>query len=222
MQPEIRQKLMELTTRERRVHSHPWVLRPTGLAPFSEEELLVSGQTGRRILELGSGWGEFCIGWLETYPDDCYVALEIKADRIARLLSKARRLGQVRLRVLPVNFNWFLPEFFPPQCFDRIIVNFPDPWPKRRHWKHRTVNAGFPDRIENLLRASGTVHIATDYGPYARKILRIFRNSKKFRPALDPPHYTRTRPQGLPPTRFEQIHLELGHVPYYQTWQVAR
>ena len=184
-------------------------------ALFSEN----SGE--RRILELGAGWGEFCIEWMKSHPDHSYVAFEIKWDRIKQIIKQAEIFKLVQLRIVPINLNWFLEEILPQRAFDRIIINFPDPWPKKRHWKHRLVNPNFPDRIEKILRENGTVFLATDYGPYARKILSIFRNHPNFEPVYPWPHYKRVAPEEHPQTRFEAIHLNDGRLPYYQEWRLV-
>lgn len=220
--PTVRGRLLSLSTRPRRIHEHPLVLAPRGLEAFSNKELFGADEpgSGERILELGSGWGEFALGWLAQRPTDRYVAVESKSDRIQKTVRRADRTGTDRLRLIPVNFNWFLEEFFPPRCFDRIIVNFPDPWPKRRHWKHRLITERFPFRLENLLRPGGVVHIATDCGPYARKILAIFRRADRFASLFEFPHYRRLRPADMLATRFEEIEIALGRRPYYQAWRL--
>ena len=215
----IRDRLLSLTIRPRRIHEHPLVLVPRADRAFSYEELFgPDNRDGENILELGSGWGEFALAWLEKRPDDCYVAVEANPHRLGGTARRAERKGLNHLRLLPVNFNWFLEEFLPARAFDRIIVNFPDPWPKRRHWKHRLVDARFPGRAENLLRPGGVVHIATDHGPYARRILGVFRRAPSFGAQFPFPHYVRSRPAGILPTRFEEIHLSNGLRPYYQAW----
>ncbi len=222
--PQLSAKLFDIASRSRRIHSFEEVIVPERPEPIASERLFRDdGATGRRILELGSGWGEFLIGWLRDHPQDQYVAFEIKSDRIKKTVKRLRRLrdesGQmIHARIVPVNFSWFLESILPGQAFDWIIVNFPDPWPKRRHWKHRLVQSDFPARLASLLRpdGDGIVHLATDYGPYARRMLRIFRDSPLFEPVYAFPNYLRSRPADVPPTRFETITMEHeGRTPYY-------
>jgi tRNA (guanine-N7-)-methyltransferase len=174
-----------------------------------------------RVLELGSGWGEFCVDWMLKNPDHEYIALEIKGDRIKNLSKKLEQSGITGAKILPVNFNWFLSELFTPGSFDLIIINFPDPWPKKRHWKHRLVQYGFPEKIARLLRPEGKVYLATDYGPYARKIISIFRRSPVFTNEYSQPDYLRKRPEGFPKTKFETIHIALKKRPYYTCWRLV-
>lgn len=227
--PQLSAKLFAIASRSRRIHSFAEVLVPERPEPLEPARLFRSpADASRRILELGSGWGEFLIGWLRQHPQDQYVAFEIKSDRIKKTVKRLGRLRQesgaaVHARIVPVNFNWFLESILPPHSFDWIIVNFPDPWPKRRHWKHRLVQRDFPARVASLLRpdGDGIVHLATDYGPYARRMLRIFRDSPLFEPVYDFPHYLRRRPDDVPPTRFETITTQLeGRTPYYLRFRI--
>ncbi len=165
----------------------------------------------QRILELGAGWGEFLEWWLEHNVEDDYIAFELKPERIRRALRRVSGLpGPPRwLRIVPVNFNWFLEELLPAASFDWIIVNFPDPWPKRRHWKHRLVRPGFCEKMAALLRPDGVIHLATDYGPYARRMLRLFRDSPAFVSEFLDPDYRRQRPADVASTRFESLTTRL-------------
>lgn len=229
-------RLFEIATRERPIHSQPEILLPEfhdqaidaeKLFRTTSPQKLPPGNPDppptarRRILELGSGWGEFLVAWLAANPDDDYTAFEIKSDRIRKTLKRVRKLENVHLRMIPVNFSWFLEDILPSASFDWIIINFPDPWPKRRHWKHRLVQPGFPERMSELLRPGGQIHLATDYGPYARKMIRIFRQSDRFESVFPSPEYVRKRPLDVPLTRFEQITGDLeGRVPYFTRWRL--
>ncbi|MCB1309660.1 MAG: tRNA (guanine-N7)-methyltransferase [Leptospiraceae bacterium] len=224
--PDLSRHLFHIARRSAtRLQDCPEVIIPETCVPLPENRLFCqsSDNTGRRILELGSGWGEFLLQWLRMNPTDQLVAMEIKQDRIRRTLKKYRRdfVDQQRLRMIPINFGWFLNEILPPGAFDGIIINFPDPWPKRRHWKHRLVRPGFPGRMAALLRPGGWLHLATDYGPYARRMLHIMRSATEFHSMLTGPDYLRERPADFPPTYFEKIQKAAGYRPFYMQWALS-
>lgn len=215
---QLQKRLFSQTIRPRKWHLEPGILVPIELAPFKQGQLF-RPERRLRVLELGSGWGEYVRAFLQNRPDCDYVAFEIKADRIHQTLKHINKIPNVNFHIIPVNFNWFLAEILPARAFDRVIINFPDPWPKRRHWKHRLIQPEFPHRLHPVLSSEGEVHIATDYGPYARKILKVFRQSELYSPLYSNPDYLRTSPDGFYKTKFENIHKALGKRPYYMAWK---
>ena len=224
-QDELKERLSQLTLRTRKIHQEKEVILPDKIAPISEKRLFRTTDShkgiGRRVLELGSGWGEFCYDWMLQHPEDEYVALELKHKRIYTTIRRIRSLPKpVHFRIIAINFNWFLKEILPPQSFDLIFINFPDPWPKRRHWKHRLVKNGFDEQMKVLLRPLGLLYLATDYSPYARKILSSMRNSSSFQSVLPCPHYQRIRWEGIPQTYFESRSLMQKKNPFYFCWKL--
>lgn len=218
---ELRQRLLAIVRRPSKLKNHPAVLVPPESGAFSSSDIFAS-DTSVHLLELGSGWGEFAIQWLGAHPGHEILALEAKPDRIYHTLKEAERRQVAGLKMLQLNFNWFLEEFLPPQSYDWIIVNFPDPWPKRRHWKHRLVQPGFAERMAPLLRAGGVLHLATDYAPYARRMLSVMRASPLFEPVFQNPDYRRERPEGFPATKFERMQASQGYRPYFMQWRLRR
>ncbi|MCB1173592.1 MAG: tRNA (guanine-N7)-methyltransferase [Leptospiraceae bacterium] len=216
--PEIEQRLWQQVTRRRPWHTEPEILVPTECTPF-KESILFAEPTNFRVLELGSGWGEYAGAYLKDHPDHNYIAFEIKVDRILNTLRLVRRSGAHALRMIPVNLNWYFEQILPPAAFDLVIVNFPDPWPKRRHWKHRLIQSPFPDALGSLLRPGACLQVATDYGPYARRMLSIFRQHPRFKSLVQDPDYRRERFASAYSTKFERIQRAAGKRPYYMSWQ---
>lgn len=215
----LQQKLFRIASRSRSYFAHPAVIPWKEFRALEHAELFGRDHSSR-TLELGSGWGEFAVQWAQLHPEQDIVAMEIKPERITATLKKidSRRLSN--LRILPVNFSWFLLELFPAHCFDTIIINFPDPWPKRRHWKHRLVQPDFPEIVHTLARPGALLHIATDHGPYSRRILQRFRKYPDlWRSRMPAPGYVLERPAGIPETRFERIQSGLGFRPRFMQWE---
>ena len=225
---ELKQKLFAIATRPSKLHTEAEIVLPDTSGRIREEQLFRSEKHRkhrkyRRVLELGSGSGEFLAQWLQEHPEDDYTAFEIKSKRIRKTLAYIRKANlNVHLKVVPINFNWLLEDILPPRSFDIVIINFPDPWPKSRHWKHRLVQKGFDKRIHALLGKQARIYLSTDYGPYARKILSLFRQSPYFHSFYPWPHYLREHPQNLPFSRFEKIHQNEGRRSYYFCWECSR
>ncbi len=217
MENELQKKLFQIVKKPSSYKLHPNIILPKEITPITEEELFLK-KDSFRVLELGCGWGEFAFQWLDDHPDHEYLAIEVKKERILKILKKIDRYDQKNLKIMPINFEWFLEEILPYKAFDFIIINFPDPWPKKRHWKHRIINKKNLEVFYNLLRNFGKIYIATDYGPYARKILSLFRKSKFFIPLIPFPNYVRKRISFFPQSKFERITSKTTK-PYFMLWK---
>ncbi len=218
-QDQLQKKLIHIATSHRKIHNNSEIVVPDGLERLSATALF-NREDSNHVLELGAGWGEFCADQVMNHPDQEYVAFEIKPERIKSLIRSLRKIQCDRVKIIPINFNWFLEEILPENAFDTIFINFPDPWPKRRHWKHRLVQNGFIERIKPLLRPDATIHLATDYGPYARKMLSLFRKRNDFSPVYTWPNYIRSTPDGFIKTRFEEMHEAENKRSYYMGWKL--
>lgn len=215
----LQKKLFHIASRRRKFLEHRAVISWQEFRALREDEIFTRTDNPR-VLELGSGWGEFAIQWAQTHPEQEFVAMEIKPDRISSTLKKIDNLGLENLKILPINFSWFLEELFPAHTFDTVFVNFPDPWPKKRHWKHRLVQPSFPETIHRLMRGHGLLHLATDHGPYSRRILQRFREYPDlWKSRIPAPGYTLNRPEEIPETRFERIQTRLGFKPRFMQWE---
>jgi tRNA (guanine-N7-)-methyltransferase len=96
-----------------------------------------------------------------------------------------------------------------PFSLDEVRVFFPDPWPKSRHAKRRLVQQGFLELVASRLRPGGTLHVATDWAPYADQVRDLLRGH----PSYEVTH-AGSRPQHRPVTRFEQQGLDAGRTSY--------
>lgn len=210
-------KLFQISIRPKKWHDNSIIVLPESISAIKNHKIFRSVDH-KRILELGAGWGEFAASFLHQNLDWDYTAFEIKPDRIQSIIKKTGRVEGAHIRIIPVNLNWFLEDILPENAWDLIVINFPDPWPKKRHYKHRLIQPGFAKRIRTLLKAKGKLWVTTDYGPYARRILREFRDSECFQSDFLEYDYTRVRPDEFFETRFERIQMRQGKRPYYMKW----
>ncbi len=163
------------------------------------------------FLELGSGWGEVAIQLAIQKPKTGFILLEKKPDRLKETFRKIQKRNLTNIRFLNANFNWFLEEFFEPNSFHEILLNFPDPWPKNKHHKHRTFNEEFPKKLFYLLKSGGLFYFASDHGGYARSVIRNLRRNSKFFEKIS---YSFQR-ENFPISHYEQKKLNEKKCIYY-------
>src|SRR5437899_2476343 len=101
--------------------------------------------------------------------------------------KKARRAGLVNLRGIRIESSYFLEHLLPRHSAVALHIYFPDPWPKRKHWRHRLVNERFPGLTHRALAEGGAVFLRTDDADYFEQMLAVFAGDRRFEPTETPP-----------------------------------
>jgi len=158
--------------------------------PFSWVERLSMGAMFARSqpleVELGSGDGSFLAQWAKAQPGRNFLGVERLLGRLRKLDRKARRAGLMNLRLLRIEAGYFLEYLLPPASVHALHVYFPDPWPKRKHRKHRLINERFPGLAAKVLVLRGVVCLRTDDSDYFTQMQEVFAAEKHFQ-AMETP-----------------------------------
>ena len=136
---------------------------------------------GRPIeVEIGCAEAQFLFERAAREPDRTYVGLEIRQDLVALVNRKARETG-VPVHAVFCQAQLHLVEIFAPASVDRVYVNFPDPWFKRRHQKRRMVDAVLADGIARVARPDADVFVQTDVWDIALDAMSALERDGRFR-----------------------------------------
>jgi len=131
-------------------------------------------------VELGSGDGSFLIEWARRHPHHNFLGLERLLGRIRKLDRKGCRAGLTNLRGIQLEASYFMEYLLPPASVQALHVYFPDPWPKRKHRKHRLVNSHFTETAATVLAPGGTVFLRTDDADYFAQMESVFEANASF------------------------------------------
>jgi tRNA (guanine-N7-)-methyltransferase len=117
-------------------------------------------------LEIGFGGGEHLIAQAQAAPDVGFIGCEPFVNGMAKALAAIDALG---LRNIRLHFGDAvdLLAWLPRGSLARVSLLYPDPWPKRRHWKRRFVQTERLADIARLLAPGGAFHFASDIPGYA-------------------------------------------------------
>jgi len=137
-------------------------------------------------VELGSGDGSFLINYARLYPDRNLIGVERLLGRLRKIHRKATRGNLENVRLIRVEASYCLEYLLPPGCAQSVHIYFPDPWPKRKHHKHRLINARFPDLAKRVLLSGGTVYLRTDHSDYFDQMQEVFGASAFFQKVPTP------------------------------------
>ena len=125
-------------------------------------------------IEIGCGKGAFITGMAAREPDIAFFAVERVGDVIVVAAEKTKAAELPNVRFLNCDAAW-LPSLFPAHCFDRIYLNFSDPWPKDRHAKRRLTYRKMLELFAGLLTPDGRIEFKTDNRPLFDFSLEEFR-----------------------------------------------
>jgi len=137
-------------------------------------------------VELGSGDGSFLVEYAARHSEGNFIGVERLLGRLRKLDRKGRRAGLTNLRGVRIESAYFLEYLLPPHSACALHVYFPDPWPKRKHRRHRLLNERFPALAAQALAPGGTVYLRTDDPPYFEQMTAVFAASPAFGPADTP------------------------------------
>ena len=138
-------------------------------------------------IELGCGDASFLVEYSRRHPTKNLIGVERLLGRIQKLHRKGSRLGLTNLRGVRIESAYFLQYLLPPHSAGAVHVYFPDPWPKKKHRKHRLINENFPALARHTLAAGGTVYLRTDDTDYFQQMNEVFGAAQEFRKVETPP-----------------------------------
>jgi tRNA (guanine-N7-)-methyltransferase len=117
-------------------------------------------------LEIGFGGGEHLLHAARTNPDIGFIGVEPFEAGLAKAVTVIGREAIRNVRLYDQDAALVL-DWLPEKSIARIDLLFPDPWPKKRHWKRRFVSKANLDRIARALSDGGELRFATDVESYA-------------------------------------------------------
>lgn len=175
----------------------------------------VFGRRAELTVEIGFGMGECLLEMAGREPHGDFVGIEVHPPGVGALLRGLREKELDNVRVYREDAADVLSQCFPDGEIERILIFFPDPWPKKRHHKRRLIQPPFVQLLHRKLAAGGIVHLATDWQNYAEHIQAVMSAADGFRNTAGPGCYARDHDRPL--TKFERRGRKLGH----QVWDLV-
>ena len=159
----------------------------------------------RLHVDVGFGDGAFLTELARRDPGRAVVGVELSFKRVLKVARRLSRSDLRNVRLLGVDAAWAVREAFEDESVESFWINFPDPWPKRRHRRRRLIEPAFVARtLAPVDEIGGSLHVATDDPALRGGDPVRARGRALLENAQAPTPHLRERRE-LPPTTFQRV-----------------
>lgn len=189
--------------------SQPVPLELTSLFPADVREVR---------LEIGFGGGEHLLHRARENPSIGYIGVEPFINGMAKVtaalalepMGNVRLYGEDAVQVL---------DWLPTASLAGIDLFYPDPWPKKKHWKRRFVSQANLARFHRVLIGGGLFRFASDIDHYVNWALTECARHGGFDWVASSAEDWKKPYEGWPGTRYEAKALREGRTPAYLSFR---
>ena len=183
---------------------------------FLKIKLINIDDKNYNILDIGSGFGESTIKIAKKNKKKIVICCDKYIDGLNNIFYNAQKELLDNIYIYQGNVHKMLDEYCINNSISEVWILFPDPWPKKKHFKRRLIDKFFFNKLKTYLKHDATINIASDSQSYNSQILRtinqvktdfLWVNQSKSEWEYD----TNT----LPETKYYKKALENGRKPFY-------
>lgn len=124
------------------------------------------------MLEVGFGMGHATAEIAAQHPETNYLGVEVHTPGVAALLDRIQQGKLENVKIIQHDVVEVLDYMILPETFDGVHIFFPDPWPKKRHFKRRLIQKVFLEKLLPKIRPGGYIYMVTDWEDYAQWMLQ--------------------------------------------------
>ena len=177
------------------------------LPPFNS----LFGREAPTFIEYCSGNGDWVVAQAEENPDQNWIAVEKRFDRVRKIWSKRENKNLKNLLIVSGEAHTFSQFYLPPTSLSGIYINFPDPWPKGKHSKHRLFHPQFVEELARTSKPSTKLTMVSDDPIWVERTTRAISENPCFHhPLLQTEH-----PQYQVASFFQKLWTDKGKTIHY-------
>lgn len=166
------------------------------------------------ILEIGFGGAEHFLSRAQSDPRTGYIGAEPFLNGVGKALAGIEDLALENVRLHHGDARDIL-KFVPEHSLAAVQILYPDPWPKKRHFKRRLIQPEFIAKIAGKIRPGGQLFFASDIISYIDHALAIILDNPHFDWSAKQKSDWFTPPKDWPGTRYEAKAIREGRTPHY-------
>ena len=165
-------------------------------------------------LEIGFGMGDFLIAMALRESQSNFVGIDFSQNGIQKLLAQIQARKLKNIRVVYGDVREKIPLLFQDGELDTVYINFPDPWPRKRHFKRRLIKPAVVKLVAIKLAPAGNIYLATDSEPYALEMLEYL-NAEPLLQNMNRESGCFAERDHLPKTKYEKSFIYAGDKIHY-------
>jgi len=205
------------------VHDRVWYIPSR---PKNAEEFIFAGWNHQEffandlpvVIEYCSGNGAWIAEKALANPHLNWVAVEMKFDRVRKIWSKIKNLGLKNLMVICGEAHMATARYLANESMSDVYINFPDPWPKKRHAKNRLIQPEFANQLCRILKERKSLTFVTDDIPYSEWLIEVMGSHNCFESVYPQPFYL-TEEKEYGTSYFDQLWRSKGLAIRYHCFQ---
>lgn len=128
-----------------------------GTTPIMIEDLAIAKPSQPLVLELACGRGEYAVGLGRIFPNQNFVGLDLKGNRIWKGASIANRDGLTNVAFVRTQIDQ-VTQYFTKDEVSEIWITFPDPQLRLSKAKKRLTHPKFLRLYQQFLNKEGPAH----------------------------------------------------------------
>ena len=163
----------------------------------------------KTALEIGFGEGEFINEIGTDFNNWNFLGIEIKYGRFKKAVRKMQRANLENVKLIHIDAELAVEQIFEINSFDHIFINFPDPWPKERHKKHRLISREFIINTWKIMKENALFEFTSDHFEYIEHTIDNFKMLNNFQ-KVDDSEKMKYEFVNRPLTKFEKEFIEEG------------
>jgi tRNA (guanine-N7-)-methyltransferase len=191
---------------------------PIDIAKLTLSKLTISNEPALAkplTLELACGRGEYAVGLGRMFPEQNFIGVDLKGNRIWKGASIANKEGLKNIAFVRSQIE-LTPNYFAKDEVDEIWITFPDPQLRWSKAKKRLTHPKFLRLYQQFLKTDGIVHLKTDspllYN-FTLKVIELYGLNLIYKtdnlyaePTIDPRCLIKTYYEGLDIAQSNKIH----------------
>jgi tRNA (guanine-N7-)-methyltransferase len=115
------------------------------------------------VFEIGCGHGHYLTAYAAAHPRSNCLGIDLVTRRIAKAQRKRDKQALPNLHFIKADIREMIEAWPARLAIERTFILFPDPWPKKRHAKHRILQPALLDALARVAAPGAPLQFRTDH-----------------------------------------------------------